>query len=70
VPILRLLKVAGFQAPIPGWFWAPADTRGAGGTPATGVPVRHRQQSAAAGGHVGHHLHSGPREGAGPDQRL
>jgi len=25
LPILRLLKVAGFQAPIAGWFGAPAD---------------------------------------------
>src|SRR5262245_4404385 len=44
LPDLRLLKVAGFQAPIGGWFWAPADKPGIGTKP------RRPSSGAASGG--------------------
>jgi hypothetical protein len=39
-------------------------------TPRTGGAVSRRDRQAETAGSVRHHLHPGPREGAGPDQRL
>src|SRR5438874_2234243 len=43
---------------------------GPGGTPAPGIAVPGGERPAAAGEHVGHHLHPGPRKGAGSGSQL
>src|SRR5262249_13397957 len=41
-----------------------------GGTPAIGIAVPGSERPAAAGAYIGHHLHPGPRTGAGSAPQL
>src|SRR5262245_18001262 len=63
LPDLRLLKVAGFQAPIGGWFWAPADKPGIGTKP------RRPSSGAASGGGGGSASASGVIESEARSRR-